>query len=468
MRLYNFGLVVVVAVTSCGRAELNAASDEASGSESDALGSGPDALWMCSNVGTPDLLELFRSPDAWPRARNSVKVMQFYGQQLSSTEPGQCSSCNDNLLPNLAAVDAFAKLDQWGIGIAIELGSLKHHTCDAEAAAQYASSVIGNVEAAGGKVRYIAMDEPYAGGAQVVNGQSCHLNMQQSAAQTAQFIKRLAELHPDVKVGDIEPYPFFRTGQLQAWLQELANNGVTPAFFHLDVDRNHAKNLNADVPGDLRALKAYAAGRGIPFGVIFWGMEIEIGNTNPSPDKAFYDSVMKWARTTQAAIGRPDHSIFQSWARLSDGRNVVPNNLTEGGYGLTRAVNDGWALLSPSAPPGPAVGGEPVKVARGYLGILGREADPGGLSGYSAFLSGGKKTVDFTHALFGSAEFAQNRAGLSNEQLGTELYRGILGREPDPGGLSYTVAELDARRGAERAAGMIDSDEFRSKYLAGP
>jgi hypothetical protein len=121
---------------------------------------------------------------------------------------------------------------------------------------------------------------------------------------------------------------------------------------------------------------------------------------------------------------------------------------------------------SPTPTPTPSASQHTTRVAHGYLGILGREADAGGLAGYSAALASGALTLPaFCHALFDSPEFAQNRAALSPEELASELYRGILGREADPGGHADTAAQIRAGRRSERAADMLNSAEFTSSFL---
>ncbi len=74
-------------------------------------------------------------------------------------------------------------------------------------------------------------------------------------------------------------------------------------------------------------------------------------------------------------------------------------------------------------------------------------------------------TVQLCQDLFGSDEYQANRAGLRAEELATALYQGILERAPDPSGLADTIAEIQAGRRAQRAAAMLDSPEFQSRFL---
>lgn len=430
------------------------------------------AVWFGPNVGSPDLLDLFRDPSAWARTRDTVSVFQLYAQQTVN-DPAACPTCGDNILPNLAAVDAFGQLGRWGKKIAVENGSIKWFACDADSAAKNTDAVVRAIEDHGGQVAYLSMDEPYVGGAATVNGRSCGQSMQQTAAQVARYIQLAQAAHPGTRVGDVEPYPYYSVDQLLGWIDEVGRDGARPAYFHLDVDRNDAKNRRSNVAGDLARLRSELAARGIPFGVIFWGQEIDLTD-GANADQVYHDKVMGWVSQVHAAIGAPDQSVFQSWAFI-DGQNAIPHNLPEAGYGHTRLIDDGWALLAPqSAPPQqPPPNGPPpssaasVQVEHGYRGILGRAADPSGLALYSQKIASGQLSLlDFCRALAGSPEFAQRRGGLSPSELAEALYQGILERPADAGGLASSSAEIAAGHLAEVAAGMLSSPEFAQRFLS--
>jgi hypothetical protein len=75
------------------------------------------------------------------------------------------------------------------------------------------------------------------------------------------------------------------------------------------------------------------------------------------------------------------------------------------------------------------------------------------------WLEKGQSVEFFTSLLFVSEEYATTRAVLSSKQLATELYVGILQREPDASGLAATIEALESGRGAERVADMLESAE---------
>ena len=80
-----------------------------------------------------------------------------------------------------------------------------------------------------------------------------------------------------------------------------------------------------------------------------------------------------------------------------------------------------------------------------YQAAFGRAADPGGLAHWAGEIEAGR--LDFNDLVVTatqSDEFAHNTAGMTHSQLVTYLYETALDREPDPGGLAFWTAQLDA------------------------
>jgi hypothetical protein len=290
-------------------------------------------VWFAPNLASRDMVRLFTHPDEWSETRRDVGVFQFYAVQLGILDT--CENCGENVLPNFVGAGAFEKLRGWGIATSVEAGALKDWGCTAETTLPLTLRAIANVGASAGEVRYVAMDEPLLG------GQDCGLSAQASAAEVVRYATGLQASTASVLVGDIEPYPRFDTAHLVEWLDLLKAQGWSPSFFHLDVDRLHAARLGKDVPADLAALRAACQARAIPFGVIFSGAD--------GLDEAAYAAdVLAWVDVVQAAIGRPEQVLFQSWAVSSDGRYEVPLNLPEDDPALwthTRLLREGFGRL---------------------------------------------------------------------------------------------------------------------------
>jgi Big-like domain-containing protein len=303
---------------------------------------GARLVWFTPDLASADMLNLFLDPEEWPNARANVQVFKFYsGQLLPPPLNAPADTLGQNTEPNLAAVGAFSKLNQWGLDIGVEAGAVKPGACTADDATPTAQSAIQSVQSNGGVMSYLAMDEPYFGG--VVLG-TC--GWDQTVAETVRFIQLMHAFSPTLQIGDIEPYPEFSEAQLETWITTLEADGVTLPFFHLDVDRLALGSV--DPSSDLTKLQAFCQSQGIAFGVIF-NATIAVSSTQMS-DQDYYDQTMQWVQTVKSAMGRPQHSIFQSWVLNGDGLKDVPINLPESDptiYSHTRLINDGLAALGP-------------------------------------------------------------------------------------------------------------------------
>jgi len=302
----------------------------------------PDELvWFGPNMGSVDFPDLFSNPQAWAKARSKIDVFKFYTQNLLD-DP--CSICGSDILHTFVGVDAFKSLAESGIATAIEVGAVKEWGCTSDVTFGVADTVIRNVEDRGGRVDFLAMDEPLIGGGIVVNGSTCGYTMEQSAGATAKFIGRVHSAYPNMIVGDIEPYPHFSVAELEAWTDAVVADGQKPAFFHLDVDLERVRVEGQPVKADLQRLSQFFGDRGIPFGVIFTSNWRAAGS-----DRAYFESTMGWVHTVDDAIGVPAHLIFQSWqGPAPSGANEVPINLPESDppiYSHTRLILEGLAVF---------------------------------------------------------------------------------------------------------------------------
>ncbi len=306
-----------------------------------------DLVWFAPNMGSHDYPELFTKPDQWSQARSRINVIKFYTQNVIDAP---CIICGTNTLNAFTKVQAFQKLNDWGTAIAIEVGAVKHYGCTGFEEFRGANAAIQNVQANGGTVSILDMDEPYIGGEAVVNGQTCGFTMEQSATVTSRFIQKVNTTYPNILVGDTEPYPYFSVSELEQWILALQARGVALAHFHLDVDMVWVRADRFDVTTDLQTLSQFLQEHKIPFGVIFISDWTAAGS-----DRAYFDSTMEWVRTVNNAIGRPQHVIFQSWQADPDDRanqrlHKVPINLPENDpsvFSHTRLILEGLEVFNP-------------------------------------------------------------------------------------------------------------------------
>jgi hypothetical protein len=284
----------------------------------------PHTLWFAPGPGTLDYIRLFDHPEEWAHARQLVSVFKFY---QGHAQPG-----NQVFAPNtyeaLKAAGAFQQLGRWGIKTALEDGAVKEFYCTPDAsgmndAVSQTVASIRAVEAAGGTVSYLAMDDPFASGKSAVCGGPSPVP---TADRIATYFGGVRAAYPNVQIGWIEAYPLSSEPLLENMLDLLKARGATPAFLHADVDSRALRQFNADFTRDMRALRDACVARGVPFGIIVWGY-------NGDADALYaLDAEHVVSEITAAFKGwddMPEHIIVQSWAQTATGLSITPTNLPE-------------------------------------------------------------------------------------------------------------------------------------------
>lgn len=333
---------------------------------------GVPAVWFTPAEASPDFVELFVHPEAWPQARAKIGAFLFSPYNVETPKPGQ-----PNSLADLTRVDAFRKLQAWGIETAIEAPGIKEWDCDGRKSVQITDHFIRNVVKAGGKVDILSLDEPLVS-AQGHNKPICHASFEEAAQIMGHYQANLGSLSAVAAQRKIpalfedEAYPSFSIGQLENWLRVAAAQGFRPTGFTLDIDLNavaQSPESRARLVPDLREMQRFLKQARIAFGLILWS-----GHDPLRTDRAYYDDVMAWAQQVHQAIGRPDYMLFESWVTRCTvngpcrphqpacsagdppycGRKSIPLNLPEANpdaYSHTRLINDALSIFEKN--PGP-------------------------------------------------------------------------------------------------------------------
>ena len=306
-------------------------------------------IWFSPGPGTIDYMPLFENPEQWPHARDRISVFKFYQQH--TLDPA-ASIVGPNSYDALARAGAFRMLTAWNKKIAVEVGSVKDFYCTPDSTGMNAA--IGNtldsvraVQAAGGTVAYLAMDEPFVSGRLKVCGGPA---LEPTADRVAAYVAGVAAAFPNVRIGLIEAYPFSSETAIESILQLLASRKVLPAFLHMDVDW-HLSGSTA-FRRDMPLLQAACAAAKIPFGIILTGY-------NGDADALYSIDVYGLANLVADTFGTwdrmPDQIIFQSWAQSATGLLITPENLPEDRlYTHTRMILDVLRRLEGAT--GPASG----------------------------------------------------------------------------------------------------------------
>jgi hypothetical protein len=102
----------------------------------------PAAVWFAPDPDTPDFIDLFTKPQLWPKARQRADVFLLGPEQLFS----RADLTND--LATLQGVDAYRKMQQWNMDIAIDAPSIKPWDCTGQGGRAKDPRVTGKSEGA--------------------------------------------------------------------------------------------------------------------------------------------------------------------------------------------------------------------------------------------------------------------------------------------------------------------------------
>ena len=280
------------------------------------IGEPQTEIWFGPNHGSFDYLDLFSRDDLWENSRRNIDVFVLHTESLINQTTDPCPYCGNTSYKTLVQVDAFNKLNSWGVEIAIDVPAVKEWGCNATNTIPVTQRVIQNLNLAGSSASYLAMDEPYMGGELIrSDGKTCGYNMRQSANQTAIFIKSIKNQYPHIKLGDIEPYPRFNSRQLIDWVLELESNGAYLDFFHLDV--NYLFGRYPPNVSELIELRDFFKSKNIEFGIIYWN------DPKPPTSSNYTNGTLLWTNFVKKNKFYGTDHIIQSW--VSD----VPINLPE-------------------------------------------------------------------------------------------------------------------------------------------
>lgn len=282
------------------------------------------------------MVRLFTHPEEWKQTRTRVSVLQFYAAHLG--DPEDCQECGENTFPSFEAAGAFGQLADWGVAMGVEAPAVKEWSCDAETTLAAVRRLIARVNAAGGAVRFLAMDEPLLG------GERCGQERAMTADAVTRYDSSLRSAFPALRIGDVEPYPYFGVDEITGWLDALRSRGVPVSFLHLDVDRARALAPGRDVAGDLVKLRDACEERSVRLGVIFWGGD-------GLDESGYAGDVLAWVDVVKQAIGRPPRVVFQSWSVSLEGGREIPVNLPEDSRDVwthTRLIAEGLRRLDDS------------------------------------------------------------------------------------------------------------------------
>jgi hypothetical protein len=323
-----------------------------------------DQIWFGPNFGSVDVLDLFTSPEQWATARSHIQVFALAMTQVA-TGGWSCIglphvNCGENHLQNLVDVDAFAKLELWGIDLALDsffagpIASVDPIVCASgeevfNLTLDGTANVINNVQANGGTVRYFAMDEPirrwYPEYFYLVSGQTdprpCLVeSLDILADHVADYILFMQDALPSLSIGQIALYPEVGVATLMEWILALEERGVALPFLQIDVHGPRVAQyisygFDIDVERDLIELKSFLSEHNVALGVfvtdINW--DAQVWEEDEYDDAMYVSRTMEWVNQLRPLAQHIDQFLFQSWVypvyTTGNGPNEIPTNLPD-------------------------------------------------------------------------------------------------------------------------------------------
>jgi len=147
--------------------------------------------------------------------------------------------------------------------------------------------------------------------------------------------------YPDVRIGDIEPYPSIPLNDHFAWIEKLQKRLASMEvrgldFYRLDVNWAVFTAFNQGSWLEVRKLQQHCRKAGLPFSLVYWASdEPAMKKRGLADDSTWYVSIMRQGYDYALVQGSPDQYVVQSW--LDAPSHAVPET---GPWTFTRSVLD--------------------------------------------------------------------------------------------------------------------------------
>jgi hypothetical protein len=252
-----------------------------------------------------DFMQMFDQSAPWTKAASKVNVFLVTKKFAVEAPEEEVKKLIDNLQARhiALALQGVPLVSSDACGKSIESYGPPHSMPAAAA----------RLKKLGGEVQYIALDEPLYFGHEFegnANLHACHSPVDKLAEQTAATMAEVRKVFPDVKVGDVEPFPVHHP-DARTWIANLTEwwdayrkyNGAPFAFFQADLVRT-----TPDWRNQFEAAVAVVRRDGIPLGVIYDGQPTD------GSDEAWTANARSLCRTVESQMKViPDLVVFQTW-----------------------------------------------------------------------------------------------------------------------------------------------------------
>lgn len=250
--------------------------------------------------GSQDFNQLFVEDSPWGQAAEHLDIFKIHSWAVRHS------------LSDGEWVRMFEDLNRRGIPFALEMEPFEvpdPSECEPTESFEgtYDLEMAQRIKDLGGTIAVVAIDEPYANAHKWDGPGSCQRPVEQVAEETAEFVRRLRQILPDVVVGSIEVLwsdPQIDADEMAIWLDAYEAAAVEPfGFLHMDNQWDRS-----DWPQVMLEVEAVAAEGEVPVGIIYFG------EREADSDLLWLQlAAEKMATYEQNWGGTPDRVVFQSW-----------------------------------------------------------------------------------------------------------------------------------------------------------
>ena len=278
-----------------------------------------------------DRLDVWEGAAPWQTVHDQITAYGFFINGISDDSRGNVTTAVEFLQPA-------------GKGITIEAGgTLSYQDCDDSNGEDSAAHELGKLEAiyaAGGSVAHLTLDGPISRVVENGRGGNCGFSLETAVSELVDYFQAVHTMHPEIQIGLLTNFPNWTYDgiaayqcatkdhgdyriALEAALSALDAAGETVAYVVADNPYDYAigaKDSNCyddpasvDWLGRLLSLQGQVQSHGIPFALIY-----NSGRGGSTSNQLFYEDSVAFAAAYQAAGGRPDIAIVESWYEFPD------------------------------------------------------------------------------------------------------------------------------------------------------
>jgi hypothetical protein len=250
--------------------------------------------------------ELFEHPDQWKDARANIDMLLYAGQKFS---PGKSGQFTDAELTTW-----FAQMRQWNLPLELEVGAVKEWGPTAQKTFASEHPDWDRILRLGGPFASLAMDEPL-----ICTRNRLHLPDAYAVQETANFIALVRKNYPQVRIGDIEPYPSIPWQDHGVWIaalqKKLAEMNVRGLdFYRLDVNWISFDVANIGSWKEVQKIETSCRKARLPFSLIYWSSGYPLfKRLGIGDDSTWYAGVMTQGYAYASIGARPDQYCLESW-----------------------------------------------------------------------------------------------------------------------------------------------------------